>query len=142
MKIIKKETRSTLSTLVLASSVLMSTESYAQFDVINLFSLNSGPAAIVFAPILELGVLPNSLENGGVFIQVGQDVLLSDQGPVSTVLGVGGPLKGQLIPVLDVLVENPLILGDYFMEGGTIISKELALPAIPLVNAPLPSFDD
>ncbi len=137
MKSKKNDTRSILSAVVLASSLLMSAESIAQVDVINLFSLSSGPAADVFAPILELGVLPRSLENGGVFLQAGQDILLSDQGPAATVLGLGGPLKGQLVPVLDVLVENPLSLGDYFMGGGTIISQELALPPIPIVNAPL-----
>jgi hypothetical protein len=140
MKNIKNETRSRLSALVLASSLLMSTASYAQLDVVNLLNLNTGPAALVFAPILELGVLPRSLENGGVFVQAGQEIFLNGQGPAAVVLGLGGPLKGQLVPVLDVLVENPLSIGDYFIGGGTILSQELALPAIPLVNAPLPGL--
>ncbi|MEX1667420.1 hypothetical protein AB4876_00775 [Zhongshania guokunii] len=118
-------------------SLMVSSVSFAQEGVANLFSLSAGPGAALFAPVLDLGLLPRSVQNGGVVFQTGEDIVLGDLGPVGTVIGLGGPLKGQLIPVLDVLMENPLGLGDYLLAGGTLISTELALPPIPIVNAPL-----
>jgi hypothetical protein len=119
---------------------LLSAVSVAQVDLKSLVNLDSGPGALAFTPIFDLGLLPYSLQNGGAVLSAGEDILLSSEGPLPTVLGLGGTLKGQLVPVLDVLMENPLSVGDYFLNGGTVVSTGLALPRVPLLNAPLPSL--
>ncbi len=121
-------------------SVLFSDVSFAQVDLPTLMNLKAGPGVFVFAPVLDLGLLPHSVENGGAVYSAAEDLLLGENGPLPTVLGLGGPLKGQLVPVFTVITENPLSTGEYFMSGGTVISPGFALPRVPLLNAPLPSI--
>lgn len=110
----------------------------AQAEIFSLLSLTDGPLATLYAPVGQLGLLPGALENGGVFFIAGSDILLGGDNPVDTLIGLGGPLKGQLIPIFDVLVENPLTTVDYILGGGTIISPGLTIvPQLPLLNSPL-----
>lgn len=84
-------------------------------------------------------LLPSGLLDLPLLFPGAAELLFSNNGgPLGVVTGLGGPLRGQLVPVFDVLTENPAQLFDYFMSGGTLVSTELViLPAIPLVTAPL-----
>ncbi|MBU0537910.1 MAG: hypothetical protein KKF24_05030, partial [Gammaproteobacteria bacterium] len=105
---------------------------------VKLLSLTDGPLAVLYTPLAGLGVLPAGIENLDAIVIAGTDILLSGDNPLDTVLGLGGPLKGQLIPIYDVLVENPLSTVNYILEGGTILSEGLTIiPPLPLVNSPL-----
>ena len=139
MKIIKHMLRVSLFLAILIP--IAANRAYAQAEIVNLLSITDGPAAVFLVPINSLGVLPPSINKGGAIFSAGVDILSNDAGPVGTVLGLGGPLKGQLVPVLDVLIENPLSTVDYFLDGGTIISQGLTvIPAVPLLNSPLPGL--
>lgn len=82
------------------------------------------PTGLLQIPLLLPGLADLALSNNG--------------GPLGVITGIGGPLRGQLVPVFDVLTQEPDQLFTYFMEGGTVVSTELViLPAIPLVTAPL-----
>ena len=84
-------------------------------------------------------LLPTGLLGLPLLFPGAAELLFSNNGgPLGVVTGLGGPLRGQLIPVFDVLTQNPGQLFDYVMNGGTLVSTELViLPAIPLVTAPL-----
>lgn len=84
-------------------------------------------------------LLPTGLLGLPLLFPGAAELLLSNNaGPLGAVTGLGGPLRGQLIPVFDVLTQNPGQLFDFLMSGGTLVSTELViLPAIPLVTAPL-----
>ena len=91
--------------------------------------------------IQNLGLLPYSLNNAPAFMAAGENLLLGENDPLTTALLLGGPLKGQLVPVLDVLLESPEAMPDYILGGGTVISRELTIiPPIPLLNSPLGEF--
>jgi hypothetical protein len=139
MKIIKHISKVSLFIAILIP--IAANRAYAQAEIINLLSVTDGPAAVLLVPISDLGVLPPSIDKGGAIFSAGFDILSNDAGPLGTVLGLGGPLKGQLVPILDVLIENPLSTVDYFLGGGTIISQGLTvIPAVPLLNSPLPGL--
>ena len=136
MKIIKHMSKVSLFLAILIP--IAANRAYAQAEIVNLLSISEGPAAALLLPISDLGVLPPSINNLGAVFLTGFDILSNDAGPVATVFGLGGPLKGQLVPILDVLIENPLSTVDYFMGGGTVISPGLTvIPAVPLLNSPL-----
>ena len=84
-------------------------------------------------------LLPTGLLGLPLLLPSAGELLFSNNGgPLGVVTGLGGPLIGQLIPVFDVLTQEPDQLFTHFMEGGTIISTELViLPAVPLLTAPL-----
>ncbi|CAA0081060.1 Uncharacterised protein [Zhongshania aliphaticivorans] len=110
----------------------------AQAEFVNFLSLTDGPLAVLYTPLGDLGILPAGIENLDAIVIAGSDILLAGDNPLDTVLGLGGPLKGQLIPIFDVLVEDPLSTVDYILEGGTIISEGLTIiPTLPLLNSPL-----
>tara|TARA_R110001592_G_scaffold121890_13_gene328069 strand:- start:3041 stop:3526 length:486 start_codon:yes stop_codon:yes gene_type:complete len=139
MKFINNLSKSVVRASLLAVSLsTMSNTASAQAEIFSLFSLNDGPLATLYTPVDQLGLFPRSLENGGVFLIAGSDILLSGENPIDTLLSLGGPLKGQLIPIFDVLVDNPLTTVDYVLGGGTIISPGLTIvPQLPLLNSPL-----
>lgn len=74
----------------------------------------------------------------GPFLQsapglLGEPTLLFEVGT-----GVGVPLLLDTVPLLDVLVSNPLQLPGFLLGGGTILSPAVsAMPPIPLISAPL-----
>ena len=139
MKCKNYSSRSVIAISVLAASLFaVSDRAHAQAELAGLLSLKTGPMAVLYAPISEMGILPAALENGDVFFIAGSDILLSGDTPLDTLIGLGGPLKGQLVPIFDVLVEDPLTTVDYVMGGGTILSPGLTIiPQIPLLNTPL-----
>jgi len=139
MKLKNDFSKSVIAISVLAASFFtMSDRTFAQAELAGLLSLPSGPLAPLYAPIGDLGLLPPGLENGTALFLAGSDILLSGETPIDTLIGLGGPLKGQLIPIFDVLVDSPMTTVDYIVGGGTIISPGLTIiPQIPLLNTPL-----
>ncbi|WP_339674373.1 hypothetical protein [uncultured Zhongshania sp.] len=139
MKLKNDFSKSVIAVSILAASLFtMSDRVLAQAELAGLLSLRTGPLAPLYAPIGDLGLLPPGLENGTALFLAGSDILLSGETPIDTLIGLGGPLKGQLIPIFDVLVDSPMTTVDYIVGGGTIISPGLTIiPQIPLLNTPL-----
>lgn len=130
--------KSIVAAALLVALPLLSTKAFSQVELANLLSLSDGPGAVLYAPVSSLGLLPSSLASGGAFFNAGSDILLSGRNPVDIVLSLGGPLKVQLVPILGVLMNDPLSTGDFILGGGTIISEGLTIiPSIPLLNSPL-----
>ena len=141
MKLNRIISKPLVAAVLLMLMPLLSTKVFAQAELANLLSLSDGPGAVLYAPISNLGLLPRSIENGGAFFNAGSDILLSGRNPLDIVISLGGPLKGQLVPILDVLMNDPLSTGDFILGGGTIISEGLTIiPAVPLLNSPLPGL--
>ncbi|GAB3383179.1 hypothetical protein NCG89_13245 [Spongiibacter taiwanensis] len=91
-----------------------------------------------FGDIGASGILPRGIGTLLVLPAAGELVFSNNNGPTGALLGLGGPLKGQLVPAFDVLVNTPAELPDYFLNGGTLISPELVIvPPVPLLSAPL-----
>ena len=72
---------------------------------------------------------------------LGSSVVLEPQTLFSLGFGTGLPLVQDLVPIVGVLTTAPQTLPDFLLGGGTIVSPTLsAIPAIPLLTAPLPGL--
>ncbi|CAA0110554.1 Uncharacterised protein [Zhongshania aliphaticivorans] len=115
---------------------------------------------VAFLPVrasaLELPILSGLLSSGGVLGGGLASALPGD--PLATVSAVPALLGGVLdpavvtgflssegipilpgfVPVLAVLVDDPISLPFYILDGGSLLSPTLSLlPEIPLISAPL-----
>lgn len=108
-----------------------------------LFSLSEPLAFINSASTSSIPVVSGLLAGNGDSLSaltlIGAASLNEPQEIISTLTGLGLPLAGEYVPVLDVLLNNPASILTYLIEGNGILLSDgiAALPDIPVISSPL-----
>lgn len=91
--------------------------------------------------IENLGGLGDFSGSAGRVLELGTVVLGNPLPLFQLGTDTGLPLVLGVAPILDVLSTDPASLADFISQGGTLLSPSLAaLPAVPLLSAPLPGL--
>jgi hypothetical protein len=112
------------------------------FDLLSIAAEPLGNAPELIIPGLD----STPLAPVGAVLQLGSSAVFNLSSTLGIVEGLAIPAVRGLVPVAGVLLDTPLLsvpveAVDYLLtEGGVINPALLALPSIPLVNAPLLSI--